>query len=75
MKAGRLFQKGMEKVNNLPPKAEADGSGYESNKMDAWEPNANKEWARSPEDVNGSFQEGDFGTECLDSGEIYSDEP
>ena len=41
--------------------------------MKTGEPNVDDKWARSPEGVNGSFQKGDFGEGCFDSGRNHSD--
>ena len=74
MEVGRLFQKGMDRINDLLPEADSIGTGNESDKMKTGEPNVDDKWARIPEDVNGSFQEGDFGEGCFDSGGNHSDE-
>ena len=51
--AGRLLQKGMEKISDLLPDSDSVESRNESGTTNTKHPNVDDEWAQSPEDVNG----------------------
>ena len=59
----------MEKISDLLPDTDSTGTRNKTK-----QPNVDDKWAQSPEDVNGSFQEGDFGKGCFNSERGPSDD-
>ena len=74
VRTGRLLKKGMEKINDLLPESEGADSSIGSGTNEDNSPNATDEWSLNPEDVNGSFEEEDYGEGYLNSKPDRSDD-